>query len=81
MSESSTSTISHSKCMMLLLCQGWPTIDCLSIGHELLVDVRRGQLFCAACDDYVYSTDFDTAMAVRAAHHLRTETVWISCEA
>ena len=33
-------------------------------GHELLVDVSRGQLFCAACDDYVYSTEFDAAIAV-----------------
>jgi hypothetical protein len=51
--------------MMLLLCYGWVTIDCVLAGHELLVDVSRGQLFCAACDDYVYSADFDTAMAVR----------------
>ncbi len=28
------------------------------------MDVSRGQLFCAACDDYVYSTEFDAAIAV-----------------
>ena len=35
-------------------------------GHELLVDVSRGQLFCSACDDYVYSAEFDAAIAVSA---------------
>ena len=61
--------------IMLVLCHTWVTTVCASAGHELLVDVSRGQLFCAACDDYVYSADFDTAIAVSAAHRTRFRAV------
>lgn len=31
-------------------------------GHDIAVDVDRAELFCCACNDQVYDSDFDTAV-------------------
>ena len=37
----------------------------VATGHALLLDVKRLELFCCACDDYVYDGDYDRARLVR----------------
>ena len=52
-----------------LLDEGGPgrnmLVLCVS-GHVIALDVKRLQLFCCACQDYVYDADFDRAKLVRA---------------
>ena len=33
-------------------------------GHVAACDTRRRELYCTACNDYVYDRDFDNAMLV-----------------
>jgi ubiquitin carboxyl-terminal hydrolase 22/27/51 len=42
-------------------------------GHLVLLDVPRAELYCAACEDYVYDVAFDAAVAAAQQHQLRRQ--------
>ena len=35
------------------------------IGHQILLDTRRSELFCCSCHDYQYDGSFDNILLVR----------------
>ena len=51
---------------VMLLTQGIAAQLNLTAGHTMALDVKRLQLFCCSCQDYVYDSDFDCAKLVGA---------------
>jgi hypothetical protein len=45
-------------------------------GHDMALDVKRLQLFCCACQDYVYDRDFDCAKLVSAPSSIPSMSCW-----
>ena len=41
------------------------TFSCFVAGHELAVDLQHDQLYCGACNAYMFDAMFDTAVKVR----------------